>query len=223
MRIVIVEDNESVAKGISYVLQDSGHGVDILDDGLAADAYLRDEPADLIILDVNLPGLSGLDLVKRLRARGDNRPVLMLTARDTTNDRIAGLDAGADDYLIKPFEMAELEARVRALARRRDVPMAKPIALGEVTFDPQARVLEGPTGRLTLPRRELAIFETLIEASGRILSKTQLLDALYGAGSDVEETVVEVHISRLRKRLKPLGLDVRVHRGVGYELRVATP
>ena len=119
MRIVLVEDNESLAAGIRYRLQDAGHAVDVLDDGLAASSYLATDNADLVILDINLPGRDGLDLLKDMRQRGDARPVLLLTARSETVDRVEGLDAGADDYLVKPFEMVELEARIRALSRRK--------------------------------------------------------------------------------------------------------
>jgi two-component system OmpR family response regulator len=220
VRIVIIEDNESVAKGIAYVLQDTGHATDILHNGEEADVFLRDDGADLIILDVNLPGLDGLSIVRNMRTRGDSRPVLMLTARDATSDRIEGLDAGADDYLVKPFEMAELEARVRALARRKDVPVIKPIAVGTLSYDLNSREVHGPEGRIDLPRRELAVFETLSLSRGKIVSKSRVLDEVYGVGTDIEEKVVEVYVSRLRKRLKPFGVDIKVHRSLGYELQV---
>lgn len=220
MRIVIVEDNVSVAKGIAYVLQDTGHAVDLIHDGAAADAFLRGDGADIVVLDINLPGKDGIEVLTNMRARGDKRPVLLLTARSSTGERIEGLDAGADDYLIKPFEMPELEARIRALARRRENPVLNTLAIGALTFDPDRRQLSGPDGEIDLPRREMSVFETLALAKGRTISKAQLLDSVYGTGTDVEDTVVEVYVSRLRKRLKPFGLGIRVRRGLGYQLRV---
>lgn len=218
MRITLVEDNVSLAKGIGYRLQDAGHSVDMLHDGDAAAGYLLDDGADLIILDINLPGTDGLTLLTTLRARGDMRPVILLTARAETEDRVIGLDAGADDYLIKPFEMAELEARVRALARRRAVPQRQLRRIGPLAFDAAARqLLDGPRA-LEVPRREVSIFECLLEADGRLVSKTALLDHAYGTGADVEERVVEVYVSRLRSRLKPYGLTIRAQRGLGYQL-----
>ena len=222
MRIVIVEDNESVAKGIAYVLQDTGHAVDLIYDGAEADAFLQNDGADLIVLDITLPGMGGIEVLRRMRARGDNRPVLLLTARASTDDRITGLDAGADDYLVKPFEMPELEARIRALARRRDVPVVQTIEIGSLRFDAERREVTGPEGEIDLPRREMSVFAALVLMRGRTVSKSQLLDSVYGAGTDVEETVVEVYVSRLRKRLKPFGVTIRVRRGLGYQLQADT-
>ena len=220
MRIVIVEDNESVAKGIAYVLRDTGHAVDLIHDGAAADEFLQQDGADLIVLDINLPGMNGIDVLRRMRMRGDKRPVLILTARSSTDERIEGLDAGADDYLIKPFEMPELEARIRALARRRDIPVIQSISVGQLSFDAQRRQLTGPDGEIELPRREMSVFESMVLLQGRTVSKSQLLDRVYGTGTDVDDTVVEVYISRLRKRLKPYGVGIKVRRGLGYQLQV---
>lgn len=218
VRITLVEDNVSLAKGIAYRLQDGGHAVDVLHDGLAAEAFLKDDGSDLIILDINLPGLDGLQLLKALRARNDARPVILLTARAETEDRVTGLDAGADDYLIKPFEMAELEARVRALSRRRAAPPRQFRTLGPLTFDAAARQVTVGGAAIDLPRRELSMLECLVAAEGRLVSKSALLDHAYGVGSDVEDTVVEVYISRLRRRLKPHGIAIRAQRGIGYQI-----
>ena len=218
MRITLVEDNRSLAKGIRYRLEDAGHAVDMLDDGHAAQDFLRDDNADLIILDINLPGVDGLTLLKDLRRRGDARPVILLTARAETQDRVIGLDAGADDYLIKPFEMAELEARVRALLRRRDVPQQQRQQIGGLTFDPIARQLFAGDTEIDLPRREMSVFECLIQADGRLVSKAALLDHVYGTGAAVDEKVIEVYISRLRGRLSDHGVQIRTRRGLGYQM-----
>ncbi|MBU2936447.1 MULTISPECIES: response regulator transcription factor [Pacificibacter] len=218
MRIVIVEDNKSVANGIAYVLRDAGHAVDLIFDGAAADEFLRDDGADVIILDFNLPQLSGIEVLKGLRARGDQRPVLMLTARTTLEDKLAGLNSGADDYLAKPFEMAELTARLQVLMRRA---VAKPVpthSVGPLTFDLAARQVVSTDGPLELPRREVAIFEALMLAQTRTLSKQALLDKIYGTGAEVDEQVVEVYVSRLRKRLKPFAIEIKVQRGLGYSM-----
>lgn len=221
MRIVIVEDNHSVAKGIAYILRDSGHAVDLLHDGEEADEFLKSDGGDIIVLDVNLPRLSGIKVMRNLRARGDTRPVLMLTARSSTDERITGLDAGADDYLIKPFEMAELEARLRALARRRNIPVVQRMSVGQLSYDPQTRQVIGPTGPLELPRRELSVFEAMVLLLGRTISKSQLLDSVYGTGADVDEQVVEVYVSRLRKRIKPYDVEIKMQRGLGYVMGAA--
>ncbi|MBT5294635.1 MAG: response regulator transcription factor [Octadecabacter sp.] len=216
MRIVVVEDNISVAKGICYHLQDAGHAVDMLHDGADADAFLRGDGADMIVLDINLPGKDGLCILRGLRARGDQRPVLMLTARAETNDKVAGLDAGADDYLGKPFEMQEFSARIRALTRRVTETPTASRTIGPLRFDLTARMIEGPDGKLDIPRREVALFERLLMAEGRLVTKQVLLDSLYGTGADVGDPVVEVYVSRLRKRLQPYGVHINVKRGMGY-------
>ncbi len=220
MRITVIEDNESVAKGIAYVLRDAGHGVDLLHDGAEADVFLQRETSDLIVLDINLPGMDGIALLKAMRRRDDQRPVILLTANSETDDRVRGLDAGADDYLVKPFDMAELEARIRALTRRQPSREKAVQSLGGLLWDQTARTLMADGAPLDLPRRELALFEALANAIGRSITKSVLLDHLYGTGSDVEESVVEVYVSRLRKRLKPYGVSIRVRRGLGYEMEV---
>ncbi|MEP5761555.1 MAG: response regulator transcription factor [Litoreibacter sp.] len=219
MRIVVVEDNISVAKGIRYYLQDEGHAVDLLHNGGAAQAFLQDDTADIVVIDINLPEVDGLTLLRQMRARGDMRPVLLLTARSETLDKITGLDAGADDYLSKPFEMDEFGARVRALSRRVNDQPAKKTKIGGLEFDQTARMVNGPDGPLNIPRREVALFERLLMAEGRIVSKQLLLDSLYGTGADVDEPVVEVYVSRLRKRLLPFHVQIIVKRGLGYVMQ----
>jgi two-component system, OmpR family, response regulator len=222
MRIVVVEDNVSVAKGISYHLQDAGHGVDLIHNGDEAEIYLRNDGADIVVLDINLPGKSGLEVLRAMRGRGDTRPVLLLTARAELDDKIAGLDAGADDYLSKPFEMQEFSARIRALSRRVNHTPNAQRQIGELLFDPTARMISCPIGTLDIPRREVALFERLFLAEGRLVSKQALLDSLYGTGADVDEPVVEVYVSRLRKRLSPYGVQITVKRGLGYMMTSIT-
>ncbi len=222
MRIVLVEDNESLAKGITYRMQDSGHAVDVIPNGTQADEFLRASGGDVVILDINLPGLDGLSVLRNMRARGDARPVILLTARSETEDRVKGLDAGADDYLVKPFDMAELEARVRALGRRQGRELRDVLTLGPLSFDLAARQVSLSGSVEPLPRREVAVLEALLTVQGRTVSKSDLFDSVYGTGADVEEGAIEVHISRLRKRLRPHGLAIRVQRGLGYALVAET-
>ena len=218
MRIVLVEDNEMLANGVQKALADAGHAVDWLADGVAADDFLATSGADLAIIDINLPGMSGFDILRALRRRGERMPVLMLTASGDTADRVAGLDAGADDYLVKPFAMAELLARIRALSRRPADLEPDVIALGGVRFDRSARRIDGPTGDIQLPRREMALFEFLLDHRGRIVSKEAIVDALYGTGADVEANAVELLVSRLRRKLADADVQIRTARGLGYML-----
>lgn len=222
MRITLVEDHHSLRKGITYRLEDEGFGVDAFDDGLAAADFLRREDSDLVILDINLPGQSGLEVLRLMRARDDQRPVIILTARGDTADRVVGLNAGADDYLVKPFAMDELVARVHALGRRRNrAPRPHGLALGALTLELMPPRLTGPDGALDVPRRELALLVALAEAHGTAVSKDKLLDAAYGIGSATDDKVVEVYVSRLRKRLKPFDVQIVVQRGIGYRLSPA--
>lgn len=218
MRIILVEDNASLANGIAYRLQDAGHAVDVLDDGEVAETYLQTDQADLVILDINLPKRDGIAVLKGMRTRGDDRPVLLLSARSDTVDRVRGLDAGADDYLGKPFEMVELEARIRALSRRKQTPIRKALKLGALVLDLDARQVKINAVPEAIPRREISILEALLTADGRTVSKAQLLEHTYGTGTDVEEAAIEAHISRLRKRLKPHNISITVQRGLGYSI-----
>jgi two-component system, OmpR family, response regulator TctD len=218
LRIAIVEDNKNVAKGIAYRLEDRGHATDVLHDGTSADAFLRDDGNDLIVLDINLPGMDGLTILRNLRARGDQRPVLLLTAKDDTSQRVSGLDAGADDYLTKPFAMEELEARLRALARRKGTALKKELRFGALVFDVSNWSVTVDGTPLEVPRRERALLEILMSSAGRTVSKSALLEHLYGTGADIEASAIEVHVSRLRKRLLPSGIEIQVQRGLGYQL-----
>lgn len=218
MRIVIVDDNKSLASGIAHRLRDQGHAVDVLHDGEDGDSYLASEGADLVILDVNLPGISGFDVLRNMRQRNDPCPVLMLTARTDTSDKVVGLDAGADDYLVKPFEMAELEARIRALFRRRTATQTSVQSIGDLEFDVGARTLRARGEVVELRRMELAAFECLLERRGHLVPKSSLIDHMYGVGADVDDKVVEAPISRLRKKLSDYGVTIKAARGLGYLL-----
>jgi two-component system OmpR family response regulator len=221
MRIAIIEDNEAVANAIAYRLRDRGHSADVLFDGEEADRFLAQDGADLIVLDINLPGQSGLKVLQKLRQRGDGSPVILLTARSDTSDRVRGLDMGADDYLVKPFEMDELEARIRALSRRKNLDYGAREKIGKLEFDRAARQISLDGAALDIPRRELAVLECLIERRGRIVPKAQLADHVYGIGADVEDTAIEPHVSRLRRRLSDYGIHIKTARGLGYMLEVA--
>lgn len=218
MRIVLIEDNELLARGVENALLDLGYAVDCLVDGTDGSEYLAKEGADVAIIDINLPGLNGFEIVKAMRMRGDSTPVLILTARTEIDDRVTGLDGGADDYLIKPFSMAELAARVRALARRRPEMKAIEECIGGLRYDRASRRLFGPDGEIETPRRELSLFEFLLDNIGRVVSKESIGSTLYGIGSEIEPNAVELLVSRLRRKLIGTGVEIRTARGLGYML-----
>jgi two-component system OmpR family response regulator len=209
-----------LASGIRKALQDDGHSIEMFTDGTAADRYLEFEGADIAIIDINLPGMDGITLTRRLRQRKQTFPVIMLTANSETPDRVKRLDAGADDYLIKPFAMAELEARIRALSRRRPELAPDHETIGKLTLSRSARRLfhSETQEEIDLSRRELVLFETLLERQGQFISKSSLADTLYGVGADVEMNAVELQVSRLRRHLKGCGIAIRTARGIGYML-----
>lgn len=214
MRVLLVEDDELLGSAVQAGLQQAGYMVDWLRDGRLAASALEDEEPDLLVLDLGLPGKDGLQLLTELRARDSSLPVLVLTARDTVDDRIAGLDSGADDYLIKPFDLGELTARLRAIVRRRDGRANPVIQHGELTFDPAARSVSLSGETLNLTAKAIAILEALLQRPGVPLSRERLEQILYGWGEGVESNAVEVHIHHLRKKL---GKDViRTIRGLGY-------
>ena len=219
MRIAVVEDNKPLADGIARAFEAEGHGVDRLHNGNDAEAFLTSEAVDLIVLDVNLPGKSGLEILKKLRAMKMQTPVLMLTARDALTDKINGLDLGADDYLTKPFELAELKARARALLRRSEKQFADLVVVGSIEFDPDARSMKVNGKLLDLPRREYALAEILILGKDRIISKSQIIDHLYGTRAEIENSTVELYVHRLRKRLLASGTEIKTARGLGYCFR----
>ena len=220
MRIAIVEDNRALANGIAHQLRDQGHAVNLLHDGQNALEFLQQEVVDLVVLDVNLPRLDGFTILKTLRNSANLVPVLLLTARGELKDRVAGLNSGADDYLVKPFDMEELEARLRALMRRKPLVDQKSIQVGQISFDREGRKLSAHGKELPLPRKELAVFECLFERQNQIVSKAQIADHIYGVGADIEERVVEIYVSRLRKKLTDFGVLIKVARGLGYMIQI---
>ncbi|HEX6721985.1 MAG TPA: response regulator transcription factor [Burkholderiaceae bacterium] len=215
MRILVVEDDKVLADALSRTLVQAAHAVDIVASGDDADHAVALGIYDLVILDIGLPGMSGLDVLRRLRARKSTLPVLMLTALDTLEDRVRGLDLGADDYLAKPFDLPELEARVRALLRRstNSTPF---LEHGPLRFDTVGRRVYWDKRPLELSPRELAVLEILLMRAGRVVSKAQMVNHLYGFGDDVADNAVEVNVYRLRKKLEPLGCEIRTVRGMGY-------
>jgi two-component system response regulator QseB len=216
MRILLVEDDPMIGKTLKAALSEDGYTVDWVEDGAAGKAAV-DMAAGayaLVILDLGLPRKSGLDLLKEMRRAGNKSRVLVVTARDAVADRVAGLDAGADDYLVKPFSLEELAARMRALLRRDIAREDNVLRNGDLTLDTAARIVTNGGARVELSAREFALLAALLERPGTALSKAQLEEKLYGWGEEVESNTVEVHVHNLRKKL---GAEaIRTIRGVGY-------
>jgi len=220
LQLLLVEDDPVLADGLSRALQTQDMTVNLVRDGLAADSALQAGGIDVAVLDIGLPGIDGFEVVRRLRARGGATPVLLLTARDAVEDRVRGLETGADDYLVKPFATAELVARIRALARRH-APPSKVLAIGSLSLDSatrRARVGERP---IELSVREWGVLEYLLQHAGRVVSKQQIIDAILPWGDDVTPNAVEVYVSRLRLKLDGCGVAIRTIRGFGYLLEAA--
>ncbi len=214
MRILVVEDDRLLGDGIRAALQKSGETADWVTSAEDAWHTLQLEHFDCLLLDLGLPGMDGLEMLRKLRRSGNELPVLILTARDAIEDRIAGLDAGADDYLLKPFDLSELKARLRAVTRRYKGYSDTLLTLGELQIDAQAQSVKYKGETVTLSRREYGLLQTLAENAGRILSRDRLEETLYGWGAEVESNTLEVHIHHLRKKLEPS--LIRTVRGVGY-------
>lgn len=214
MRILLVEDDHMLGEAVIAGLRQHGFTVDWVQDGLAAGHALSAESFDLVVLDLGLPKRNGMEVLSDLRGRGNHIPVLILTARDTVDDRVRGLDSGADDYLVKPFDLAELCARVRALIRRQGGRSSPVLEFGTLRLDPAAHSVKLDGVKVELSPRELAVLQLLLENAGRVQSRERLEEALYGWGSDVESNTIEVYIHHLRKKFgKEL---IRTIRGVGY-------
>lgn len=214
MRILLVEDDELLGDATRTGLSQYGYTVDWLKDGESAKLALKNESFDLVVLDLGLPKLSGLGLLRYARSAGNATPVIILTARETIEDRVKGLDAGADDYLTKPFEMDELTARVRALIRRSSGRADSTIQYRNVELDPAAHSVTVDGNEVNVPRREFALLQKLLENSGQVLSREQLMQSVYGWEEDVDSNALEVHIHNLRKKLN--ATFIRTIRGVGY-------
>ncbi|MDD0839031.1 response regulator transcription factor [Curvibacter sp. HBC61] len=229
MRLLLVEDDVMVASGIKLGLSDAGYAVDWVGSGERAEEVLRAETFDAAIIDIGLPGMSGLDLTRRLRlsdVASRTMPVLILTARDALQDRVQGLDLGADDYMVKPFELPELLARLRALLRRSQAATSAVLSFGPLEMDTASRratVRSGTDGRQTvidLGPREWTVMEYLLINAPKPASKDKLLAALTGWDKEITPNAVEVYISRLRSKLEPHGLALRSIRGFGYRLEL---
>lgn len=214
MRILLVEDDALLGDGIEAGLRQAGYAVDWVHDGVSAELALRNGGHDAVVLDLGLPRKSGMEVLAGIRRNGNRIPVLILTARDTVDDRIRGLDAGGDDYLVKPFDLHELTARLRALIRRAHDAPAPVLRGAGIELDPASRVVHYRGKTLDLPAREFGLLHALLLSSGRVLTREQLGDALYGWGEEVESNAIDVHIHHLRRKLAQ---DViRTVRGVGY-------
>ena len=218
MRILIVEDDTSLAAGIARILEAEGYAVDLMKTGEHAAMAARQESFDLVILDVGLPGIDGFEVLRRLRAEGRAMPVLVLTARDALDDRVRGLDLGADDYMAKPFAMPELAARVRALIRRGQAQAGPKVVHGPLVLDTSARRATLNGEALELAAREWAVLEVLLSRAEKIVSKEAIIQAMVNWGEELSLNAIEVYVSRLRAKLEPAGVRIRTVRGFGYML-----
>ncbi len=216
MRILLVEDDLQLGDGLAVGLRQSGFTVDWLKDGRSADLALQSERFDFVVLDLGLPGLGGIEVLRRARSRQQHMPILILTARDATSDKVLGLDCGADDYLVKPIDLDELSARIRALVRRSAGRATPLLTRDGLVLDPASRTVTLAGQPVELSAREFSLLQVLLENTGRVLSRTQLEQSIYGWQDEPGSNALEVHIHHLRKKL---GSDlIRTLRGVGYTI-----
>lgn len=214
MRVLLVEDDELLGDGLRTGLVQYGYATDWLKDGQSADQALRTESFDLVVLDLGLPKMTGIQVLQNLRSRGQTMPVLILTARESVEERVKGLDSGADDYLTKPFDLDELCARLRALQRRFSSRAEPILTHGNINLDPASHSVTLNNEIVNVSRREFALLHKLLENAGRVLSREHLTQSLYGWGEDVDSNALEVHIHNLRKKF---GQEfIRTIRGIGY-------
>jgi DNA-binding response OmpR family regulator len=217
MHVLLVEDDHVLADGIARILRGQAMTVDVVDNGEDADRALISRDVSVAVLDIGLPGIDGFEVVRRLRSRGSTLPVLLLTARDDVQDRVRGLETGADDYLGKPFAAPELVARLKALVRRSH-PRSAQLQLGGLQLDPVARRATVDGNPIELSAREWAVLEYLMQNSSRVVSKQQIIDAILPFGEEVTLNAVEVYVSRLRSKIDSAGISIKTIRGFGYLL-----
>lgn len=220
MRVLVVEDHVEIARGIATMLTRRNYAVTLAHEGPRGLDLLREEAFDLAVVDIVLPGLDGFSVCREARRAGVETPVLMLTAREEVEDRVRGLDAGADDYLVKPFAEEELAARLRSLARRGRLPLRETIKIGELTLDVGARSVSYRGSPVPLAATEFRLFELLARNRGLVLSRDRILDKVWGNGFDGESNIVDVYVSAIRRKLRAAGAKecIRTSRGLGYTL-----
>lgn len=220
MRLLLAEDEEEMSNALVKILKSNNYSVDAVYNGNDALDYIESEIYDGVILDIMMPGMSGIEVLKEARADGITTPVLLLTAKSEIDDRVEGLDAGADDYLTKPFAMKEFLARVRAITRRREEVVDSSLGFGNVSLDRLTYQVSTPGGSAKLGNKDFQMLEMLMTNPGQIISVDQFMDKIWGYDSEAELNVVWVYISNLRKKLKSLGADITIkaHRGIGYSL-----
>ncbi len=217
MHVLLVEDDHVLADGIARILRGHAMTVDVVDNGEEADRALISREVSVAVLDIGLPGIDGFEVVRRLRSRGSALPVLLLTARDDVQDRVRGLETGADDYLVKPFAAPELVARLKALVRRSH-PRSAQLQLGGLQLDPGTRRATVDGNPIDLSAREWAVLEYLMQNASRVVSKQQIIDAILPFGEEVTLNAVEVYVSRLRSKIDSAGISIKTIRGFGYLL-----
>jgi two-component system, OmpR family, response regulator QseB len=218
MRVLLIEDDAMIGRAVAAGLQDAGYTVDWVRDGADAELALGHQLYELALLDLGLPRRDGLEILKSLRRSGSKLPVVIITARDAVVDRVTGLDHGADDYLVKPFDLDELLARARAVIRRREGRSSPEMSCGALTLDPVKRLVIFRGAPVELSAREFAVLEALMKEPGAVVSREKLEDAVYGWGEEVGSNSIEVHLHHLRRKLRPE--LIRNVRGVGYRIAV---